>query len=63
MWLSNRDFVAVFERALLSDHTHWREPGIVVNGMSANQGMPWDVESTRQLIGYEPQDDVWEHLG
>jgi nucleoside-diphosphate-sugar epimerase len=63
MWLSNRDFVAVFERALLSDHTQWREPGIVVNGMSANRGMPWDVESTRQLIGYEPQDDVWEHLG
>ena len=58
MWLSNRDFVAVFERALLADETQWPEPGIVVNGMSANQGMPWDVGSTQRLITYEAQDDV-----
>src|SRR3712207_4596865 len=46
MWLSNRDFAAVIERALLADAASWPQPGIVVNGMSANRDMPWDVEST-----------------
>jgi nucleoside-diphosphate-sugar epimerase len=62
MWLSNRDFIAVMERALLADATGWPTPGIVVNGMSGNTRMPWDVDTTRRLIGYEPQDDVWRHL-
>jgi hypothetical protein len=30
----------------------------VVNGMSANTGMRWDIEPTRTLLGYAPQDDV-----
>jgi hypothetical protein len=30
----------------------------VVNGMSANTGMRWDIDHTRQLLGYEPQEDV-----
>jgi hypothetical protein len=29
-----------------------------VNGMSANTGMRWDLTATRELLGYEPQDDV-----
>lgn len=62
MWLSNRDFVTVLERALLADALPWQQAGIVVNGMSANWNMPWDIKTTRSLIGYEPQDDVWEHL-
>jgi nucleoside-diphosphate-sugar epimerase len=33
MWLSNRDFTAVMERALLADAQAWPQPGIVVNGM------------------------------
>jgi hypothetical protein len=24
--------------------------------------MPWDIETTRRLIGYEPQDDIWDHV-
>ena len=35
---------------------------LVANGMSANRGMPWDIESTRRLIGYEPQDDIWNYI-
>lgn len=62
MWLSNRDFVSVIERALLADKAQWPEPGIVVNGMSGNSGMPWDIETTRRLIGYEPKDNVWDHV-
>ena len=30
----------------------------VINGMSANTGMRWDIEYTKKLVGYEPQDDV-----
>lgn len=55
MWLSNRDYCQLMERCLTAD------PSIrfaVVNGMSANTGMRWDIDSTRRLLGYEPQDDV-----
>lgn len=62
MWLSNRDFLALFERAVVAGADAWPAPGIVVNGMSANRGMPWDIATTRRLLGYEPQDDVWAEL-
>ena len=62
MWLSNRDFVNLFESALAADPAGWPEPGIIVNGMSANKDMPWDVETTKKLIGYRPQDNVWAHV-
>lgn len=55
MWLSNRDFCQIMERCIEGD------PSIrfaVVNGMSANTGMRWDIDFARDLIGYEPQDDV-----
>ena len=55
MWLSNRDYCQLMERCILAD------PGIqfaIVNGMSANTGMRWDIEHTHQLLGYKPQDDV-----
>jgi uronate dehydrogenase len=55
MWLSNRDYCQLMERCLTAD------PALrfgVVNGMSANTGMRWDVAHTRRLVGYEPQDDV-----
>jgi uronate dehydrogenase len=55
MWLSTRDFGQLMEKCLTAD------PGLrfaVVNGMSANTGMRWDLEHTRQVLGYEPQDDV-----
>jgi uronate dehydrogenase len=55
MWLSNRDYCQLMERCL---HADLPEPFAVVNGMSANTGMPWDIEGTRRLVGYEPQDDV-----
>ena len=57
MWLSNRDFHALIERAILADSSQWPQPGIVVNGMSANTGMAWDLDYGRRLIGYDPQAD------
>jgi uronate dehydrogenase len=55
MWLSNRDYCQLMERCIVAD------PAIrfgIVNGMSANRGMRWDLETTRQLVGYVPRDDV-----
>jgi NAD+ dependent glucose-6-phosphate dehydrogenase len=55
MWLSNRDACQLLERCLLADLP---APFVLVNGMSANTGMRWDIDASRRLLGYEPQDDV-----
>jgi uronate dehydrogenase len=55
MWLSNRDYCQLMERCILA------RPSLrfaILNGMSANTGMRWDLTHTRRLIGYEPCDDV-----
>jgi uronate dehydrogenase len=55
MWLSNRDYCHLMDCCLHAD------PALrfaVLNGMSANTGMRWDLESTRRLVGYQPADDV-----
>ncbi len=54
MWLSDRDFVHLMEccaTATLADRF------LVINGMSNNQGMRWDLSEACRL-GYTPQDDV-----
>jgi uronate dehydrogenase len=55
MWLSNRDFCQLMERCI---ETEKLPPFVILNGMSANTGMRWDIEATKKLVGYEPQDDV-----
>ncbi len=55
MWLSNRDYCHLMERCLLADLPR---RFVVVNGMSANTGMRWDLHATQTLLGYEPADDV-----
>jgi len=55
MWLSNRDYCQLMEKCVTAD------PSLrfaVVNGMSANTGMRWDLDHTRRTVGYDPQDDV-----
>jgi uronate dehydrogenase len=55
MWLSNRDYCHLMDCCLHAD------PAlrfVLLNGMSANTGMRWDLESTRRLVGYHPLDDV-----
>jgi uronate dehydrogenase len=54
MWLSNRDFCHLMECCLLADPTL---RFAILNGMSANTGMRWDLAGTRKLVGYQPQDD------
>jgi uronate dehydrogenase len=55
MWLSNRDYAHLMERCLLAELPR---RFVVVNGMSDNTGMRWDLAATRALLGYEPADDV-----
>jgi nucleoside-diphosphate-sugar epimerase len=55
MWLSNRDFTHLMERCLT---TELEERFVIVNGMSANTGMRWDLEGTRRMLGYVAVDDV-----
>jgi nucleoside-diphosphate-sugar epimerase len=55
MWLSNRDYCQVMERCIEADPSIRFE---VVNAMSRNAGMPWDIEHTRAVLGYEPQDGL-----
>lgn len=53
MWLSDRDLCQGFEKAVLAP------PDLrfaVLNLMSDNPGMRWDLDATRRLIGYAPED-------
>jgi nucleoside-diphosphate-sugar epimerase len=56
VWLSNRDFVQLFSRALFADSDLWPEPCIVVNAMSQNEAMPWSLTEAKEWLRYEPQD-------
>lgn len=55
MWLSDRDFLHLMDCCLT---TELRDPFVIINGMSNNTGMRWDLSSTREAVGYCPQDDV-----
>ena len=52
MWLSDRDLCQGMERALLAENV----PFAVLNLMSDNPGMRWDIEETRAVLGYAPRD-------
>ena len=52
MWLSNRDLCHGMERAVLADCVGFA----VLNLMSDNPGMRWDLAATRAAIGYAPAD-------
>lgn len=55
MWLSNRDFCHLMEQCIEADSSI---RFAVINGMSSNSGMRWDIQYGREVIGYEPLDDV-----
>jgi nucleoside-diphosphate-sugar epimerase len=58
MWLSNGDLIRCVSAALRAEASAWPSRAIVVNAMSANRPSPWDLSAGRELIGYEPLDDV-----
>lgn len=55
MWLSDRDFLHLMECCIAAPLS---EPFLIVNGMSANTGMRWDLTISRTVLGYSPRDDV-----
>ena len=55
MWLSNRDYCQLMERCIVAELS---ERFVIVNGMSANTGMRWDLTATKRL-GYVPRDNVF----
>ena len=59
MWISDRDICQGFEKAVLApDDVRFA----VLNLMSDNPGMRWDIETTRQVIGYAPEDGAVPQL-
>jgi nucleoside-diphosphate-sugar epimerase len=57
MWLSNDDLVRLFECAVEADVGE--RVSVVVNGMSNNCGMRWDLSLTEEVLGYVPEDDAY----
>ena len=53
MWLSNRDLCDGFEKAVTAPAS---VRFAVLNLMSDNPGMRWDIETTKRVIGYAPKD-------
>lgn len=62
MWLSNRDLSQLFTRAVIAPSDVWPSQAIVVNGMSDNRDMDWDLTSAIDYLGYRPLDDVSKHI-
>ena len=58
MWLSNGDFVRAVTAALRADASGWPTPTVIVNAMSANAGMCWEIGESARLIGYRPEDGI-----
>jgi nucleoside-diphosphate-sugar epimerase len=53
MWLSDRDLCDGFEKAVTAPES---VRFAVLNLMSDNPGMRWDIETTKRTIGYAPKD-------
>ena len=60
MWLSNGDFTRLLLAAITADRRDWPSPSIIVNGVSGNRQTDWDLSTAGELIGYQPQDDVYK---
>jgi nucleoside-diphosphate-sugar epimerase len=58
MWMSNRDFLQIMEKALTAPADRWPGRAIVVSGVSRNAGTAWNLDEARLWLGYEPLDDI-----
>jgi hypothetical protein len=57
LWLSNADLIRLFDGAVeaeIEDRSF-----VVVNGMSRNHGMRWDLSEAAELLGFLPVDDAF----
>ncbi|MDR5733971.1 NAD(P)-dependent oxidoreductase [Caballeronia sp. LZ025] len=62
MWLSNRDLDQLFIRSVLASSDAWPSQAIVVNGVSNNKDMDWDLSGAIEYLGYRPEDDAYAHV-
>jgi nucleoside-diphosphate-sugar epimerase len=62
MWLSNGDLERLFIASVIADSAAWPAPAVIVNGVSNNSGMDWDLSSAREYLGYQAQDDLYQHV-
>lgn len=58
MWLSNRDFIDGVRAALLAPEISFA----IVNLVSRNPGMRWDLTHTQRVLGFMPQDGFTPEL-
>ena len=52
MWLSDRDYLNGMEAAITAENVSFA----ALNLMSENPGMRWDIEETKNVLGYHPKD-------
>ncbi|QGZ66198.1 NAD-dependent epimerase/dehydratase family protein [Paraburkholderia acidisoli] len=62
MWLSNRDLDQLFIRSVLAPSDQWPSQAIIVNGVSNNEGMDWDLSDATAYLGYHPEDDAYRDI-
>ena len=55
-FVSRRDLNQLLQRAVEAEHLQWA----VVHGVSDSRFVKLDITSARELLGYEPQDDLTE---
>ena len=58
LWLSNRDYARLMDRALEADGSEWPDGFVVVNAMSRNPGLRWSLEEARRWLQWEPEDGI-----
>ncbi|ODT98288.1 MAG: NAD-dependent dehydratase [Planctomycetes bacterium SCN 63-9] len=59
LWLSNSDLVRLFDCAVEAEIED--RAFVLVNGMSRNHGMRWDLTDAAEILGYMPEDDAFTH--
>jgi len=57
MWLSNPDFVELLTLAVTTPLSPELKGFALLNGMSNNKGMRWDLGPTLHVLGYSPKSD------
>jgi len=57
MWISNTDLIRLFDCAVEAEIED--RAFVLVNGMSRNHGMRWDLSDAAELLGFLPQDDAF----
>jgi len=58
MWLSNRDFIQFFARAIETKLPKDNHGFAIINAMSSNSDSRWNLDAGKKLLNYTPQSNV-----